>query len=414
MTMPWISTSLTGQCLGGCLIALAALLTVTPAEQAGKAPKPGGAEDPSPKSAAPAAKTGEPAAVKKSVAPLSPETIALRDAVRRTLAAASARPMNTRDNSVTDVLDLCLAFGCNAEVQHGGQTVNAITCLCWNYPCAGQEPLVLAEGHIAARTGYGLQTHRSQMLAVLAQSRVAKDYPIRVDQDVRQVSDLVEHEKLTCRSGVDMSLKLVGLAWYVEEGASWKNNLGETWSVERVVKEELAGPIVGAPDGGVQRLMGLSCIVQARKQAADGPLRHARQYVGQYHDHALKCQNPDGSWHPDFFASVGTSRDTAGVLRSTGHILEWLAFSLPAERLEDAGVVRAVVMTNFLLSNRRDPGSTSGLSPLETATVMHALRALAIYDERVFCPRDAKEPPPEEPGPPATSRAPEPQGTSSP
>ncbi len=73
----------------------------------------------------------------------------------------------------------------------------------------------------------------------MALSRVPPDYPVRVGKTVRKVADLVEAEKLGCRTGGDLSLRLIGLSYYVDE-PEWKNDLGETWSIERMIEEEIA------------------------------------------------------------------------------------------------------------------------------------------------------------------------------
>jgi hypothetical protein len=60
------------------------------------------------------------------------------------------------------------------------------------------------------------------------------------------LADLVEHEKKACRASGDMSLRLIGLAYYAKD-ETWENDLGEVWSVERLVEQELHQPIAGAP-----------------------------------------------------------------------------------------------------------------------------------------------------------------------
>ena len=60
------------------------------------------------------------------------------------------------------------------------------------------------------------------------------------------LADLVEAEKLGCRGGGDASLKLVGLSYYVEE-PQWRNDAGEMWSLDRMIQQELAQPVVACP-----------------------------------------------------------------------------------------------------------------------------------------------------------------------
>ena len=240
---------------------------------------------------------------------------------------------NTQQNSATEIMNYCLAFGCGTEVSLGGsdgQRINGITCLCWNYPCGGFDMLTHSQDHIAARIGYGYQEHPGEFLAMLALSRVPAEYPVRVGKDTRSVADVVEAEKLACRSGSDLSLDLIGLSYYVDE-PEWKNDLGETWSIERIIREELGQPVVTAPEGGLNRLMGLSYAVARRAkrgQPIDGQFERAEKYTADFQAFALQLQNADGSWGPQFLAARSMSPDAAGQLRSTGRVLEWLTISL--------------------------------------------------------------------------------------
>ena len=332
---------------------------------------------------------------------LSPEMAALRDRVRRTLAFYYRQPMNTQTNVPSDVIHFCLAFGCDTGIRDGSsrnRSVNGIGALCWNYPCAGYRILQASQGRFMARIGYGLQQHPSQLLAVLAQSKVSSDYEIRVGEAHGTVADLVEYEKLDCRRGQDLSLKLIGLAHYVPPEETWNNDLGDQWSVGGMVEEELARSPDRSSCAAVHRLMGLSFALDKRRrcgQPLEGQYRQAHEFIKKYQEHALRLQNPDGSWHPGFFAYVGTSRDTMGVLRSTGHLLEWLAFSLPEERVQDPQVVKSVAYVTALLGSQGSRVNVASMSPRDIAALMHALHALSIYDRRVFKPADPEQPTPE-------------------
>ncbi|MBU4273277.1 MAG: hypothetical protein KKA28_15565 [Planctomycetes bacterium] len=329
---------------------------------------------------------------------LSPEMAALRDRVRSVLAAHSRQTFNTRDNSATEILGRCLAFGCETEVSlesPRGQRINGITCLCWNYPCAGYNMLGYSREHIAARIGYGYQEHPGEFLAMLAMSRVPADYPVRVGKDERKVSDLVEAEKLGCREGSDKSLALIGLSYYLDEPV-WQNDLGQQWSIERIIEEEIARPILTAPEGGLNRLMGLNYAVERREkedEPIEGQFERAKKYIGEYQDYALKLQNSDGGWGPHFLAAKSTAGDPAAQLRATGRVLEWLALSLPDQRLQDSRVVNSVHYLTRLLGSQRYRWNAPSLNTQEIVSLCHALHALAIYNQRVFKPFDAEEKP---------------------
>jgi len=318
---------------------------------------------------------------------LTPALAALRDRIRRTTAAYRAQPLSVESNDVADVLGLCRAFGCRAEVLRGGARVNAVTCLCWNFACGGYEPLVLAEGRIAARIGYGRQLYPGQMLGVFALARVPANYPMRVGEDVRSVADLVEYEKRACRVEHEQSLRLLGLSFYTND-APWKNSLGDEWSVERMVAIELSRPIVEAPEGGTMRLMALSAAVldrARRQQPIDGHFARALKFTSDFQQFALELQGSDGSWSSNYFASRGSSRDAMAQLASNGRIMEWLCFSLPDERLGDPRMVRGVeYLLSLLAGQRYQAAALRSLNSRELASVMHALHALVLYDERMF------------------------------
>ena len=202
-----------------------------------------------------------------------------------------------------------------------------------------------------------------------------------------------------------MSLKLIGLSYYVDE-REWKNDLDETWSIERIVQEEVAQPVVTASEGGLNRLMGLSYAVARRAkggQPIDGQFQRARKYTADFHAFALQLQNSDGSWGPSFLAAKSASPDAASQLRSTGRVLEWLAMSLPDPKLEDARVVHAVEYVARLLGSQRYQWNTPSLSTREIVAVGHALHGLTVYDQRVFQPADAVEKPAADTSKPATA-----------
>ena len=176
--------------------------------------------------------------------------------------------------------------------------------------------------------------------------------------DVRKVDDLVEYEKLTCRAGIDLSFKLIGLARYLSTDDSWKNDLGEAWSISRLVREELADSGDKDAHGGTDRLLALSYVVDCRVKRGeplDGQFKRAADHVNQFRDYAFDLQNADGSWHPRFFAYRGQGGTVVDQLYSTGHILRWLVFSLSDDQLQDPRIVRSVALVNRLLGRQPLP-----------------------------------------------------------
>ena len=264
---------------------------------------------------------------------LSPALVALRDKTRRTLGTYQKMPFNSQQNTPDEIINCCLALGCDAEITlltaEGERRANGIMCLCWNYPCAGYQPLTMIDGHVSARLGYGMQSRPSQLLAALALARVPASYPMRVGDSTNSVADLVESEKLSCRSGTDMSLKLIGLAYYTD-AATWKNDLDQEWSLEKIIKEELAQPTLAPGGAGIDCLLGLSYALsrhEKRNLPVEGQFARAKRYMSEFQNYAFGIQNSDGAWGY-YLSGKGVNRDDDAGLRSAGYVLQWLALSL--------------------------------------------------------------------------------------
>jgi hypothetical protein len=306
-----------------------------------------------------------------------------KEKVRRVLDYYTRKAVNAADNNCWEVMHWIIAYGVNAKLHRGGPegpTVNAIGWLSYGNRCAGQPLVYLDRGRITAAKGPRVQGHHGQFLAILAQSKVMTDYPMRAGGQTFTIADLIETEKLGCESGMELTFKLISLAHYLDLDETWLNHAGEEWSVSRLVREEIKAPIPGAACGGTHRLMGLSYAVherQKRGQPLDGQFFRADSYIRDFHRYTFSQQNPDGSFSTEWFKARGARPDVDRRLQTTGHILEWLVYSAPPEMLSDPRLVRAVnYLADILLE---EPDREWSIGPLG-----HGLHALALYNERVY------------------------------
>jgi hypothetical protein len=311
---------------------------------------------------------------------LSPELLDLQHRLRNALAWYYFRPENTATRSPWGSMHWMLAYGVDSQLIVGSERVNAIGYLNYNGVCNGQRLFYVQGGKLQAQIGVGVQGHAGQYLAMLAQSRVKPDYPILVNGYKFTVADLIEHEKDTCRPASELTFKLIALSHYLKSDEKWVSNDGQQWDIPRLIKEELAQPINGAACGGTHRMTGFSYAVRKREQRdepIEGQWKRAHKFVHDFHEYTFRLQNPDGSFSTDWFVQRADYGDTARRLQTTGHIAEWLAFSLDKQELTDPRMVKAMsYLTDLLLENR---GEKWSIGPLG-----HGLHALAIYDERVF------------------------------
>jgi hypothetical protein len=231
----------------------------------------------------------------------------------------------------------------------------------------------------------GLQGHLGQLLAMLAQCRVSEEYPIRVGKREFTIRDLIEAEQKTCYPKSELTFKLLAFQYYLDLNETWVNDQGVDWDFPRVIREELAQPIRGAACGGTHRLSSLSLTVKARQRRGeplDGEYARAAEFVKKYHRYAFSLQNRDGSLSTEWFRGRGDDSDIDRRIKTTGHILEWLCYSLSDEELRQPKTIAAVSYLTNLMSREYD-------HEWEVGPMSHATHALLVYDERVFQPFDS-------------------------
>jgi hypothetical protein len=323
--------------------------------------------------------------------PLTQQLIQLRSRVRSVLKGYYRRTLNSREHDPWEVMHGMLAYGVHSRVRQGGPRGDPITSvgwLCYNKPCKGLSMLyVTPKGELRAKYGVGLQGHLGQFLAMLAQCRVSADYPIHVGKNEFTIGDLIEAEMKTCYPKSELTFKLIALQYYLDLNHRWVNDQGVEWDIPRLIHEELAQPIRGAACGGTHRLSGLSLTVKTRirrGEPVDGEYARAAKFIQKYHQYAFGLQNRDGSLSTAWFRGRGDDSDINRRIKTTGHILEWLCYSLSDEELREAPTIRAVSYLANLMYSKYD-------NDWEVGPMCHATHALLLYDARVFRPFDGAD-----------------------
>lgn len=308
------------------------------------------------------------------------EQLRLRNEINQCLAYYLQHPEAIARRSPWAVMHAILPYGVEAELISGNRRVNAIGWMCYNGICKTQRIFQPTKTGFRTNLGPGVQGHEGQFLAILAQSGVPANYPIKVGNRSYRVNDLVRYEMATCREDSELTFKLIGLSNYLEPNQQWRDNRGVNWTLDKIVAEELEQPIVGAACGGTHRLMGLTYSLMQHKHAGlpvDGHWHRAEQYLNDFVQYALTLQNADGSFSTEWFEGRGSDPKLERKVQTTGHILEWLVFTLPDNQLESPQVQKSI---RFLLDTiGADPARDWPIGPRG-----HSLRALALYNQRVF------------------------------
>jgi hypothetical protein len=300
--------------------------------------------------------------------------------VEQCLAYYLANPENNIERSPWSLMHAMLPFGVEGEIIAGNQRVNAVQWLCYNGTCRNQKLFTPTQNFFRPNVGGGVQGHEGQFLAMLAQSQVSAEYPIVVGRRQFRIADLVRYEMATCRERTELTFKLIGLSYYVDTSQVWTTDRRSRWNIEKIVKEELAQPVNGAACGGTHRLMGLTFAIrqrQAEGRALDGQFARADKYIKDFVEYTWQLQNPDGSFSTNWFESRGNDPNMERKVQTTGHMLEWLAFTLDEAELSKPRFTKSI---DFLLSKIWDERQHKW--PIGPRS--HAIRAVALFQQRTL------------------------------
>ena len=300
------------------------------------------------------------------------------------------RMLSTEVHAAWQVLHGVLAYGNEFPVQTSDGKQSALQYLLdggslngWTFESGDS----FADGRNGLRAimepgGYAGQGHADQWLAVLAQSNLELGQEIRIGSKIYLISDFLAQVKNDVPYNVESewSWTLIGLTWYLPTSSTWTAGDGNQWSIEELVRRELQQEIQSSTCGGTHRLIGLSMALN--KHRADGgemtPLwQDVERTLKAAADTAQQFRNVDGSLSSNYFSRPGIPADSAKMLATTGHTLEFLAITLPKDRLREPWVEAAVVRLCNLLNDATDV-------PLECGGLYHAVHGLVVYQDRAF------------------------------
>ncbi len=320
--------------------------------------------------------TGQPVApiqVSSAVARLQP-------AMRSCLSYYHGTPEDATGRSNWGMMHQIMVYGVDTNITAGRSTYNAIAWIAGNNACRGQRILGKGPRGIEARNGVGLQGHQGQLLAVMSLCAVPGSYPVYVGRERFSVDDLVREEMATCKSGEELTFTLIGLSHYLSTAEQWRSADGQTWDFERLIREELSQPIVGAACGGTHRLMGLAHALRHRREEGlevSGQWLRAEKFLDDFVTYTYQLQNRDGSMSTSWFEKPEDNGNMDRKVQTTGHMVEWLLTYTADEDLQNPRLVAAIRFLLGAMNGQRDHDWQIGPKG-------HALRSLAMYYDRVY------------------------------
>jgi hypothetical protein len=307
----------------------------------------------------------------------------------------SKRYMTANAHSPWQIFHGILALRKDCQLRLDNQKVNAIEWLSTAEPQFNRQPWMFITPHGAKfhpynNIKYHFEGHPGQFLALLSESDLPLDHPIKVQGKIVTLQDVVNNSMKEVNSREEVTWVLWALQHYLKPDAAWVNQAGESWSIEKLVQIETAQPVVGAPCGGNHRLFALT---RARDKyiQCGGRLRgvwlEADQKIQKHIEIARSLQNRDGSFSSDSYKGPNHTTDINNRFNTTGHTMEFLAISLPNARLQEPWVKNAVsVLSNELIYYQQNE--------IDAGPLFHTLDALILYRDRVRQLTVAKVPDP--------------------
>ena len=301
--------------------------------------------------------------------------------VDRAIDTSTRRFLTADIHSPWQIMHGMLALRQDFQLLHNGKKVTALKWLTDDAQYKGDAWFEVTQfggrAHPYSRP-YAFEGHVNQFLAIMTMSNLPKDYKIKAGNQHITIGDIVKNSQMTMDATDEMTWTLWALSHYLPPDARWKNQNGEVWSIERLVKMQIDEHVSDAPCGGSH---GLYALTYSRNQYLKSGKRlrgvwlEADQKIQQYLSASRSMQNNDGTFSTNYFASTGWSGDFIERLGKHGHSLEWIRLALPEDRLNEQWVRQAVgVLGEGMIENASTPAKCGPL--------YHALHALVLHRER--------------------------------
>jgi len=254
------------------------------------------------------------------------------------------------------------------------------------------------------------QGHQDQFVAeALAEwgAPLERRFTIRTARGDREATtlDFVRQSQMQAsadeKKKQELSWAVVVVGQYLGTDAKWTNAYGESMHFDDMMRHELRAEVEGAACGGTHRLFGLTWALHLhllRGGKRTGVWAEVDRKNAHFHERARRHQAIDGSFSANFFRPTaltvprpdlpgadgsfttrplpGQSSDRYQRINTTGHIVEWLALSLPDDELRVPWVRDAVNALTLMLLDVQDLNID--------ALHYHAAHGLYIYYARVY------------------------------
>lgn len=321
----------------------------------------------------------------------APTADPFRQRLDRVLNDGFARRLTVADNAAWQVLHGILAFRRDFLLDTAEGRVPAVDYLLSDGRLTGWDPMIGDNHGTPPRRGVRFdveagslsgQGHRDQWLAVMAVVGLPLETPCTFGGRDYQWRDVLSQALWDVPRNVEQefSWTVAGVSYYLPSDFEWPARDGNRWSLAQLVQIEADASLQLAACGGTHRLTGLAKAVKKRRSegnAISGVWQQAEELTLAAIEDFQHFQNGDGSFSSNYLGRRGWSPDLADVLRTTGHILEFIAIAGSDAVLQSDSLRGAATRLCQLFEATR-------MVELECGALYHALNGLLLYRQRMF------------------------------
>lgn len=226
------------------------------------------------------------------------------------------------------------------------------------------------------------QGHQDQFVSEMAQVGLQLNAEFLINGQKYKFEDFINESKARARINQkqELSWTVMILSHFYGTKMDFTNRYNEHLKLEDLVRYELDQPIHSAACGGTHRLFGLAWVYHLHKKEGgkdEGLWEEVRQHQIKYQDMAKANQNADGSFSAKYLDQGGWIQNLDRRINTTGHVLEWLALSLPDDRLHEEWVEDAAGALSAMILTAQN-------APLDGGSLYHASHGLNLYYQRAY------------------------------
>ena len=307
---------------------------------------------------------------------------ALIELCKESVDTTARRLLSTESHTPWQIMHGLLALRHDFQIQHEGQSISGLDWVAQGQVFDGEYWFESSRhggrAHPYSRP-YAFEGHANQFLAILSMCGVELDRKFGTSSGQVTMRGMINNAQKTLKEKDEPTWTLWALSRYLPSSARWRSEDGESWSIEKLVQDQTAKPMQGAPCGGTHGLFALAHarnVYLRQRKPLRGVWLQAEYKIRKHINTARMQQNADGTLSSNFFRSKEYDPDFNKRMASAGHILEFLMIALPQNELGERWVRRAIEATaRDLLNNRK--------AYVKCSPLYHSVNALNIYLDRV-------------------------------